>query len=283
VDHLIRLVQPKGAVEILGVELVGINVDNGKKLLFTLGFIVVIAVIGRVLRGLAELVLRRHGGIRRAFWTGQVIRLVVAVVMLLGLVSIWFDDPTRLATAVGLVTAGLAFALRKVVTAIAAYFVILRSKAFNVGDRITMGGVRGDVIALGFIQTTIMEMGQPPAVQSDHPPMWVRSRQYTGRIVTVTNDKIFDEPVYNYTRDFPYIWEEMSLPIGYTADRHRAETVILAAARKYAVPLNQLGEAALMEMERRYAVKRTAMGPRVYYRLTETWLVVQSGNPDTVS
>jgi small-conductance mechanosensitive channel len=117
-----------------------------------------------------------------------------------------------------------------------------------------------------------MEMGQPPAVQSDHPPMWVRSRQYTGRIVTVTNDKIFDEPVYNYTRDFPYIWEEMSLPIGYTADRHRAETVILAAARKYAVPLNQLGEAALTEMERRYAVKRTAMGPRVYYRLTETWL-----------
>ena len=73
-----------------------------------------------------------------------------------------------------------------------------------------MGGVRGDVIALGFIQTTIMEMGQPPSVESNaDPAMWVRSRQYTGRVVTVTNAKIFDEPVYNYTRDFPYIWEEM--------------------------------------------------------------------------
>ena len=70
-----------------------------------------------------------------------------------------------------------------------------------------MGGVRGDVIGLGFIQTKIMEMGQPPAEQSDEPAMWVRSRQYTGRLVTVTNDKIFDEPVFNYSQDFPYIWK----------------------------------------------------------------------------
>jgi len=56
--------------------------------------------------------------------------------------------------------AGLAFALQKVITAVAGYFVILRGKTFNVGDRIVMGGVRGDVIALGFMQTTIMEMGQ---------------------------------------------------------------------------------------------------------------------------
>ncbi|MFO1431682.1 MAG: mechanosensitive ion channel [Candidatus Competibacteraceae bacterium] len=68
---------------------------------------------------------------------------------------------TRLATALGLVTAGLAFALQRVITVLAGYFVILRSRTFNVGDRIRMGGVRGDVIALSFMQTTIMEMGQP--------------------------------------------------------------------------------------------------------------------------
>ncbi len=45
----------------------------------------------------------------------------------------------------------------------AGYMVILRGKTFNVGDRIVMGGVRGDMIALDFMQTTIMEMGQPPA------------------------------------------------------------------------------------------------------------------------
>ena len=66
------------------------------------------------------------------------------------------------------------------------------------------------------MQTTIMEMGQPPPVQNADPAMWVKSRQYTGRMVTVTNDKIFDEPVFNYTKEFPYIWEEMSLPITYS-------------------------------------------------------------------
>ena len=137
------------------------------------------------------------------FWTGQAIQLVTAILLLLGLVSIWFDDPTRLTTALGLVTAGLAFALQKVITAVAGYGVILRGKTFHVGDRITMGGVRGDVVALGFIQTTIMEMGQPPSVPSADPAIWVRSRQYTGRIVTVSNAKIFDEPVYNYTRTSP--------------------------------------------------------------------------------
>jgi small-conductance mechanosensitive channel len=61
----------------------------------------------------------------------------------MGLVSIWFDDPTRLTTALGLVTAGLAFALQRVVTAVAGYLIILRGKTFNIGDRISMGGVRG--------------------------------------------------------------------------------------------------------------------------------------------
>ena len=80
-----------------------------------------------------------------------------------------------------------------------------------------------------------MEMGQPPAVQSAEPAQWVKSRQFTGRIVVVSNSKIFSEPVFNYTRDFPFIWEEMVIPITYKADRGRVETIMLAAAAKHAV------------------------------------------------
>ncbi len=63
---------------------------------------------------------------------------------------------------------------------------------------------RGDVIDLDFTQTTIMEMGQPPPVQNAEPAMWVQSRQYTGRMVTVSNARVFDEPVFNYTREFAF-------------------------------------------------------------------------------
>ena len=218
------------------------------------------------------MLLRGPGYERVAFWTRQAIHLTTALVLVLGVVSIWFDDPSRLAMALGLVTAGLAFALQKVVTALAGYFVILRGKTFNVGDRIAMGGVRGDVIALGFTQTTIMEMGQPPPVQADQPAMWVNARQYTGRIVSVSNAKIFDEPVYNYTREFPYIWEEMRIPIPYDADRRRAETILLEAAQHHTIPANELSEEALRELSRRYFLKPTEVGPRVYYRLTDNWV-----------
>ena len=136
-----------------------------------------------------------------------------------------------------------------------------------------MGGVRGDVISLGFIQTTIMEMGQPPAVQGADPAMWVRSRQYTGRVVTVSNARIFDVPVYNYTRDFPYLWEEMVFPIAYDADRERAERILLDCAARHTGPLEEYGRAALGEMRRRYFVRDVAdLHPRVYYRLTDNWL-----------
>jgi small-conductance mechanosensitive channel len=260
-------------VEFLGVKLVGLTAENGKRFLLTLAFIVLTVVLGMALRAITRLALRGRRNARVAFWTGQAIRLVTGVLLILGLISIWFDDPTRLATVLGLVTAGLAFALQKVVTAIAGYIVILRGKTFGVGDRITMGGVRGDVVALDFIQTTIMEMGQPPSVEAQtDPAMWVHSRQYTGRIVTVTNDKIFDTPVYNYSRDFPYIWEEMTLPIAYNADRARAERILLEAAERQAVPIGAMGEPALRELERRYAIKPPDDRPRVYYRLTDNWI-----------
>lgn len=269
---IIQLVGPNHAVQIFGVKLVGINAENNRKLLFTLVFILFAVTLGRILRAVTALLLQGRHNERIGFWVRQAISITTVLVLIVGLVSTWFDDPTRLATAFGLISAGLAFALQKVVTAVAGYFVILRGKTFNVGDRITMGGVRGDVIGLSFTQTTIMEMGQAPAEQDVPPAMWVRARQYTGRIVTVTNDKIFDEPVYNYTREFPYIWDEMSIPISYNADRAKAEQSLLDVARRHTVKLSELSEPAIKEMERRYVMKPADMEPRVFWRLTDNWI-----------
>ena len=271
-DSFIRLVGPEQAVELFGVRLVGINAENLTKLVFTLIFIFLVRLLGSFARWLSSRMLDGRDREEAKFWARQAIKLGIAVLMILGLLSIWFEDPARLATALGLVSAGLAFALQKVVTAVAGYFVILRGKTFNIGDRIVMGGVRGDVIALGFTQTTIMEMGQPPPVQGADPAMWVQSREYTGRIVTVSNAKIFDEPVYNYSRDFPYLWEELALPITYSSDRSRAEQILLEAADRHTVLISDLSQDALEEMQRRYVVKAADLRPKVYYRLTDNWL-----------
>lgn len=266
----IRLVGDNQAVEILGVKLVGITAENGWKLAFSILFIIALRLAGRLAQRLAR---GGTGGRQQlGFWSQQVIRITTTLLGIIGLASIWFDDPGRLAAGLGLFSAGLAFALQRVVTAFAGYFVILRGGTFNVGDRIKMGGVRGDVIGISFLQTTIMEMGQPPSAQNEDPGMWVQARQYSGRIVTVTNAKIFDEPVYNYTRDFPYIWEEVRVPVPYGADWQQAERILLSAAQRHGVAEEALPPGVIGELQRRYFMETPDVQPKTFVRLTDNWV-----------
>lgn len=220
-------------VQLFGVRLAGFSPLTGRKLLLTLGFVAALFLVSYLLRFLLRLVLGHVAEGRPAFWSRQGVKVLTAVLLVVGVVSIWFDDPGRIATAAGLITAGVAVALQRVITSFAAYLIILRGRVYTVGDRITMGGVRGDVVAVGFMQTTVMEMGEPPSMQAAEPAVWVQARQYTGRLVRMTNDRIFDSPVYNYTREFPYLWEEIHLPVSYKDDRARAEQILLDAARHH--------------------------------------------------
>lgn len=271
-EQIFRLVGPNRAVEIFGVKLVGVHAANAKKLLFSILFIALVLLIGFLFRRFLTRSFVNLRWQRRAFWMRQGISLFLALFLILGLASVWFDDPGRLATALGLLTAALVFALQRVITALAGYFIILRGKTFNVGDRIRMGGVRGDVMALSLMQTTIMEMGQPLPVQQDEPAMWIQSRQYTGRIVSVSNAQIFEEPVYNYTLYFPYIWEEIVVPVHYRSNRTEAEKIMLEAARRHTVSISELSEDDLKELQRRYFLHPADLYPRVYWRLTDNWL-----------
>jgi small-conductance mechanosensitive channel len=260
-------------MELYGIRFVALNPENGRKLLLTLTLIVLVIVVRWILRAIARLLVRGNTRLWRGrFWTHQAISVVCAILLAIGVMSIWFDDPARLATFAGLITAGVAFALQKVITSIAGYFVILRGNTFSVGDRIVMGDVRGDVVALGFMQTTIMEMGQPPPVQSANPAMWVHSRQFTGRIVTISNSEIFDKPVYNYSRAFPYIWDEIHIPIAYEADRAKAESILLAATRRHALDREKIGDEAIRRLREKYQVDPIDLEPTVYYRLTDNWI-----------
>jgi small-conductance mechanosensitive channel len=264
-----------GGVRLFGIELIGISAENGRKLLVSLVCVVAAWALAKLLRLVAKLLLRGRRDVRARFWSEQAVHIVMTVVLLVLLVSVWFDDPGRLATPAGLLTAGLAVALQRVITAVAGYFVILVNQVFTVGDRISMGGVRGDVIALGYTRTRIMEMGDPAQAEGDGgdgPAVWVTARQYTGRIVTVTNDKVFDEPVYNYTHEFPYIWEEMRIPVHHDADAGRAERILLDAAGRHTVKVREIGKEALEELQRRYVVDRAELEPRVYWRITDNWL-----------
>jgi small-conductance mechanosensitive channel len=264
---------PVEGARVFGVTLIGATSHNLHKLILTVVFIAIAWLIAWVLRQILKLFIGTRSGTRFQFWAKQGVSLVVAAILILGILSIWFDNPTRLASALGLIGAGIAFALQRVITAVAGYFVILRGKTFNVGDRILMGGVRGDVIGLTFMQTRIMEMGQSPREETDKKS-WVRSRQFTGRIVTVTNDKVFDEPVFNYTHEFPYIWDEVSVPVQYSSDYAAADKCILEAARAHALSSDRMGQEEVKRLEDRFGIAVGDIDPKVFWRITEDWLEI---------
>ena len=262
---------PVHGAKLFGVTLIGATSHNLHKLLLTVAFIAVAWAFAWALRAILKLFIGSRTGTRVQFWGKQGVSLVVAALLILGVMSIWFDSPARLASVLGLIGAGIAFALQRVITAVAGYFVILRGKTFNVGDRILMGGVRGDVVGLSFMQTRIMEMGQSPREETDKKS-WVRSRQFTGRIVTVTNDKVFDEPVFNYTHEFAYIWDEVSIPVLYSSDYAAADKCILSAAAKFALSREKIGEEEVKRIEQRFGIDVGEIDPKVFWRMTEDWL-----------
>jgi small-conductance mechanosensitive channel len=259
-------------MRLLGVRFVGVTPLNAHRLEMTVLFIAIVVALRYGLVGIMRLIRGGQPNERVVFWTRQGASLVTAVLVVLGVLSIWFSDTGRLATFAGLIGAGLAFALQKAVTAFAGYLVILRGRTFTVGDRITMGGVRGDVVSLGFLQTRIMEMGEPPPVAGDPASTWVFARQYTGRIVTVTNDKVFDTPVYNYTMEFPFIWDEIRIPIPYKGDRKRAEAILLECAGDIVEPIQKVSEPLRRVMEEKYFIDLDTLTPQVFYRLTDNWI-----------
>jgi small-conductance mechanosensitive channel len=249
----------------------------GNQILLTvavlLGAVVVRFIVAALMRLAAGHGWQRTEGARPRFWVKQATSLALLVAVVAALISIWVADAGRFASIAGLVTAGVAVSLQRVLTSFAAYLIVLRGRVYTVGDRITMGGVRGDVVRVGFMQTAVMEMGAPPASQNGNPDTWITAWQYTGRIVSLTNDKIFDNPVYNFTREFPYMWDEIPIPVKYGADWQRAEAILLDAARRHTTEYVEKATPALEELRKKYVLALViALEPKVYLRLTDNWM-----------
>src|SRR3954451_21263808 len=268
----VRRVVDESVLTLGQVHLVGVDVDTATKLLYTAVFVAGLVLLRWLARIVVRLVLRGREHTRGRFWSRQGINLATSVIVALGLISIWFDNGLHAAAAVGVLTAALAFAMQKAVTSFAGYFLILRGDIFSIGDRVVMGGVRGDVIGLGFLRTTILEMGQPTGDDDDEVPVWVDGRQYTGRVVTVTNSAVFDDPVFNYSREFTFLWEELRVPVKFDTDLERAEQILLDAALEHSKDRAVLGAESLQRMRRRFYVPDTDLEPEVYFKFNSNWV-----------
>ncbi|MDQ2740326.1 MAG: hypothetical protein M3Y35_17300 [Actinomycetota bacterium] len=104
-------------IQVFGVTLVGISRTSGVKLLFTVALVILVLLLRRVAIGLARRLLGGAVADNRRFWTRQGIQVIAAGVLILGVVSVWVTPTTNVSTGIGLVSAGLAFALQQVTNA----------------------------------------------------------------------------------------------------------------------------------------------------------------------
>lgn len=239
-----------------------------------LGFsalVLLIAGVARVLLHRLEDRGRVHLSVRTV-WTRKFLGLGIGVIAAVLLGAIWFESGAHLATFTGLVGAGLAFASQQALLSLAAFFVITFGRVFNIGERIEMGGVRGDVVDIGLLKTTVMEMGVPEQL-IPNPNHWVGARQYTGRLVTLTNSKIFDQPVFNLSRNFEFLWEELRIPLKYDVDLQLAERIVLDAVREATRDIHLRAHTELRRMRQRFLLQENAnVEPHTYVHLTDNWI-----------
>ena len=238
------------------------NQTTGGRLATTAVILVAAVVVAWLLAPLAT---RRVEDPYSRYHLRKAVRYGIFVVALLAVAVVWRPFAGRIGVVVGLAAAGVAFAMQEVIGAVAGWFNIMLGRIFRVGDRIQMGGVQGDVIDVTPLRTKILEIGS-----ATDESAWVSGRQYTGRIVAVSNKATFTEPVYNYSAVFEYIWEELTIPVPHDSDWSRAEQImseeVVRASR------TEGARAAIDAMTRRYPVPRTEVEPRVFVRATDNWM-----------
>lgn len=132
------------------------------------------------------------------------ITFITYIVLILVLSIIFSDRLGGITVALGVAGAGVAFALQEVIASFAGWFAITFAHFYHPGDRVEVGGIKGDVIDISFLRTTLMECGE-----------WVDGDLYNGRVVRVANSFVFKEPVYNYSGEFPFLWDEIRVPVKY--------------------------------------------------------------------
>jgi len=233
----------------------GISPELQLRIFATLGTVVGLWVLHKLI--LALVYRRVHDPWSRYRWRKSLTYVFMAAgIVIVG--RMWFAGVQALATFFGLLSAGLAIALKEPVSNLAGWAFIMWRRPFEVGDRVQIGAHAGDVIDLGVFQFTLNEIGA-----------WVQADQSTGRIIHVPNGKVFTDPVANYNKGFRYIWNEVPVVVTFESDWRKAKHILGKIALKHAEHLTAQAEQELLAASQQYLINYRKLTPIVYTNVVD--------------
>lgn len=228
--------------------------------------VALVTVVLAVARAISFYAIGRIEDASTRFTLQRVERLAVALAVAVIVISIIFVNWYAAVAAFGVGSIIIGLAVQTPMKSFIAWIYILVRQPFRVGDRIKIADATGDVIDVGYLDTTLWEFGGQ-YLSSDHP---------SGRLIKFPNEKVLDELVYNYSWPlFPYIWNEIKFQIAYNADLE------FIASTMQKITEEELGREMLERVQTfRELLARTPVDeldvhehPRVIFRVGEnTWL-----------
>lgn len=193
----------------------------------------------------------------------RTVKIIFGLVWLFSIITIWVSAFGSLATFLGLISAGLAIALKDLIVNTAGWLFIMTRRPFRIGDRIEIGNNQGDVIDIRIFQFTINEIGN-----------WVDADQSTGRIIHIPNGKVFTQPQASYNQGFSHIWNEIGVLITFESDWEKAKGLLSEIVNKHATHLSKPAARKLMEASRKYMILYSKLTPIVYTSVKESGIML---------
>lgn len=238
----------------------GIGSDTQFRFLETLLTLLALWILHQVL--LHTLVQRIASSRARYQWRKTVDYLFYLIGFLL-IWPIWFSGIQSLATYLGLLSAGLAVALKDPIVNLIAWVFIVWRRTFDVGDRIQIGNYAGDVVDIRLFQFSLMEIGN-----------WVDADQSTGRILHLPNGMVFTSVLANYTKGSQYIWNEIPVLITFESNWEKAKSILREIARNHSDKTVASAEASFREAARRYLIQYNTLDSTVYTSVKDSGILL---------
>lgn len=210
---------------------------------------------------LEELLASRIDDSKHRYTARKTISIAYLSIFLIVFITIWIQNVQALFVAYGLVAAGVAISLQDFFKNIMGGVILLTSGVYRVGDRIEIEGKHGDIIDVGLLYTSILEIQD-----------WIAGDQTTGRIIVIPNGFILSKAVNNYTKDNIIIWDEITIPITYDSDWKKALKKIDKIVQKETKNEQELAEKEIEKLSSRYYLSTREATPSIYLKLTDNWI-----------
>ena len=231
-------------------ETTGVTLEIQSKLLITIIWIMLLVLIRKIL---LRLVFKKVEDYKSRYTWRKYTTYVLYFIIIFLIGKVWLNSFNSLTTFLGLLSAGIAIALKDPLVNFAGWAFILIRKPFEPGDRIQIGNHAGDVIDVGFFQFTLIEIGN-----------WVDADQSTGRIMHVPNGKVFSEAQANYHKGFEHIWNEIPVVLTFESNWKKAKDILTNIINENAKAFNKEAEEKLKNASNKYLIFYSKLTPIVY-------------------